>query len=482
MQWSLQSRYAAAAFLFLVCGIAALSFDNLIPLIIPFAIVLLFPLLSLVITKTHLVFYALIALLPLSTEINFTPSLGLDFPDEFLMMLLTGLLLVKLAYQPALLSKNFIKHPLILLLTLHLLWIIISTVFSTDPVLSLKFLLAKTWFIMPFVTLPYFFVDDKKNFRLLALLLLIPIAFVVVQALIRHVFYQFSFEGVKEIYSPFFRNHVNFSAMLVCMLAILFTMYTLTPTGKTKRMLKALLLAGIVATILAYSRGAWLALIAGVIAYWLIKKKAIGLSIIITFIILFITSLWLINDKKYLQFSHDYNTTIFHEDFREHLQATVQLKDVSNAERFYRWIAGINMVAEKPITGFGPNTFYANYKSYAERPFKTWVSNNPEHSSVHNYFLLTSLEQGIPGLVFFCILYFGMILYSQKLYHSIKDNFYKQVALIAGVILVMIGVLIFVSDLIETDKIGSLFWLCLGVLIILEKKSIKPGADQSVFL
>ena len=116
MQWKLQSKYGAAAFLFLVCGIAALLLDNLLPLIIPFSILLLFPLFPLVIKKTYLVFYALIALLPLSTEVNFTPSLGLDFPDEFLMMLLTGLFVLKLIYQPALLSKKFIEHPLILLL------------------------------------------------------------------------------------------------------------------------------------------------------------------------------------------------------------------------------------------------------------------------------------------------------------------------------------------------------------------------------
>ncbi len=45
--------------------------------------------------------------------------------------------------------------------------------------------------------------------------------------------------------------------------------------------------------------------------------------------------------------------------------------------------------------------------------------------------------------------------------------FYKQVALAAAIILVMIGVVNFLSDLIETDKIGSLFWLCLGMIFIL---------------
>ena len=113
---------------------------------------------------------------------------------------------------------------------------------------------------------------------------------------------------------------------------------------------------------------------------------------------------WIKADDRYLQYAHDYRTTIFHHDFREHLQATYQLKDVSTAERFYRWIAGVRMIKDNALTGYGPNTFYNNYKPYAVPAFKTWVSDNKEHSTVHNYFLLIAIEQGIPGLLFFLLL------------------------------------------------------------------------------
>jgi O-antigen ligase len=276
--------------------------------------------------------------------------------------------------------------------------------------------------------------------------------------------------SVKEIYHPFFRNHVNFSAMLACLLPVLFAMYKLTPPNWRRKVLFTGLIVGLAAVVLAYSRGAWVALIIGIVASWLYRRKLIGRTIIVAVICLISVVSWLLADNKYLDYSPDYNTTIFHKDFNDHLKATVQFKDVSNAERFYRWIAGFNMIADKPLTGFGPNNFYNNYRSYTETPYKTWVSNNPEHSSVHNYFILTSIEQGVPGLLFFCTLYFGMILYAQKLYHALSDPMYKQVAITIGVILVMIGALIFMSDLIETDKIGSLFWLCLGILIVLDVK------------
>jgi len=489
MALPLQLKYIISAIIFFAAGIAAIITEESLLLAIPFLFVLGGPLYKVVVHKTEWIFFILIALLPLSTEINITPSLGLDLPDEFLMILLTAVFVLKVSFSPSTLNAGFINHPLFLLLLLHLTWIVVSTIFSTDPALSLKFLLAKTWFIIPFVILPCYFLNTRKSLRLLPCLLVIPMGFVVVQALIRHAFFDFSFESVKEIYSPFFRNHVNFSGMLVCLMAVLFTTYKLTPhNNRYRKLLRIGLFIGFAGAVLAYSRGAWLALITGTIAYRLIQNKLIGYALIIATAITLAVGAWLLIDHTYLHFAHDYNSTIFHKDFNEHLEATVQFKDVSNAERFYRWIAGINMIAEKPFTGFGPNNFYNNYQSYTETPFKTWVSNNPEHSSVHNYFILTTIEQGIPGLVFFCILYFGMILFSQKLYHSLSDNFYRQIALTAGVILTMIGALIFMSDLIETDKIGSLFWLCLGVLIVISKqtknvggKIISPGEDQYAF-
>ena len=184
-------------------------------------------------------------------------------------------------------------------------------------------------------------------------------------------------------------------------------------------------------------------------------------------VLLIITAVfWIKKNDRYLLYAHDYKTTIFHKDFGEHLVATYKLKDVSTAERFYRWIAGVRMIKDKWTTGYGPNTFYANYKPYAVPAYKTWVSDNKDHSTVHNYFLLTIIEQGLPGILFFLLLTGAMFYYAQQLYHRIADPLFKTAALTTGVILTMLLVVNFLSDLIETDKVGSLFFLCLSVLVI----------------
>ncbi|TAG13733.1 MAG: O-antigen ligase domain-containing protein [Sphingobacteriia bacterium] len=256
-------------------------------------------------------------------------------------------------------------------------------------------------------------------------------------------------------------------------------MHKFTPAHSRNRKLVniGLLIAGF-GLFFAYSRGAWLALIVGLLAAWLIRKKIIFKTIIAAMVLIVICITTLSYQNNYLRFAPEHDQTIFHTDFRDHINATVTLKDISNAERFHRWVAGIRMVAEKPFTGFGPNSFYSQYQPYTVSSFKTWVSNNPEHSTVHNYFLLTAIEQGILGLILLLAFWMYLLIQSQTLYHQFKNKFHQAIALANGTLLSMIACINFTSDLIETDKIGGLFWLSVGIIIILE---IKLKQEQQHF-
>lgn len=478
-----------ASLIFIFSLISAIAFQNFLWLLIPFAWILIPVIFNYSISFTEHLFWLMIIFLPLSTELMVTDSLGLDFPDEPLLILLTGIIIVKMIYKPALFPRSILNRSLFFLLLLHLFWIFICCFFSVDAVLSIKFLLAKIWYVIPFVLLPQLMIRSQKEFKKIALCLLLPMLFVVMQALIRHSFYNFSFEGIKQVLDPFFRNHVNYSAMLVCLLAVLWCVRKLTPHNQlNSKLINAGMAIGVAGLVFSFSRGAWVALILGAIAGIIIHYKK--MKIILTGLMIFClgSTAWLSYHNNYLKFVPDFQHTIFHTDFSEHLQATVSLKDVSNAERFYRWVAAVNMITEKPISGFGPNNFYNNYKPFARNQFKTWVSNNPDHSSVHNYFLLTALEQGMVGLVLFSALFFGMILKTQQLYHQLHNNFYRTILLTTGIVLAMIGTVIFLSDLIETDKIGSLFWLSLGIIFLLQEKlkeeqeSIAASVSKSVHI
>jgi O-antigen ligase len=430
--------------------------------LLPFVLLAAWP----VAYNLQLLFYALLFCIPLSVEVQITPSLGTDFPDELLLMVLTVLGGWLVLLRPASLSKSFYTHPLTGLLLIHIVWIGVSTLFSTDVVLSLKYLLAKIWYVVPFVVLPQIFLKDKKSFRIGFGLMMIAMLLIVIQTLIRHYGYGFSFEKVNDAITPLFRNHVNYAAMLVCMIPLLLAALQFAKTRWMRRLLFGAFVIAMAGIVLSYSRGAWLALITGAIAWWAIRKKLMIWLIGISMVIVAAVFSWLADDNRYLRYAHNYNQTIFHTDFSEHIAATIAGKDVSTAERFYRWIGGVRMAAEKPFTGFGPNTFYEHYQSYTVTDFRTWVSDNPEHSTVHNYFLLLAAEQGIPGLIIFTFMLLAMLLYAEKNYHHQPDHFYRTVALCTGIVLVMITTVNLLSDLVETDKIGSLFFLGLGILVL----------------
>lgn len=402
----------------------------------------------------------------------------MDLPDEALLMLLTGCCLLKWIHQPKWIPFSVLKNPLFFLVVIQWGWTAICCAYALDSWIAVKFLLAKTWYIFPFVLLPQVLFRSSRDILRLALCMGIPMLLVVVQSLLRHAAYGFSFGGVKETLWPFFRNHVVYSAMLVCITAICWGLLRTETHTRYRRWLRVAIILCLVALFLSYSRGAWAALLVGVVTAVVMYRRWLRQTLVIVCLGAACFTGWLLYHDHYVRFIPDYTHTIFHTDFEAHLAATVSLKDVSDAERFYRWVAGVKMVIARPVTGFGPNNFYGQYRSYTAGAFKTWVSNNPDHSSVHNYFLLTALEQGVPGLLILIALVLSVLLTAQRLMHTLQNHRYRVTAWVTGIVFSMVITVNLLSDLVETDKIGSLFWLCIGMLIWLngeagkEKKSL----------
>lgn len=195
--------FITARLLFVPAIIASVIWHDDQLLMIPFVYLLLPYLFQFLIHHTEKLFWLLLALLPLSTEINITPSLGLDFPDEPMMMILTGLALLRWWHQPNDFPQTVWRHPLFLLVMVHILWIGIASIYSEQSLLSIKFLLAKIWYIIPFVILPAVWLNSIRNMEKMTLYLLIPMGAVVLITLLRHAMSGFSFESINRHLFPF---------------------------------------------------------------------------------------------------------------------------------------------------------------------------------------------------------------------------------------------------------------------------------------
>lgn len=412
----------------------------------------------------RLLFFALLASVPWSAEIQFGPTLGTDLPDEPLMLLAAFAALVLWLAKPKA-AVPFRFHPLLLLLGAGFAWLLVTVALSSYPLYSLKYLAAKGWYLLAFVALPLLLRFDEKDWKRAAVVLVVSMLAVTAVVLVRQASRGFAFAHVNDALQPFFRNHVNYSALLVMTVPLLVAFLKQTARPALRRVLWALLLLAAAGVVLSYSRGAWLAAAAGLPAFWLIKKGWLFKSFVVLLIAVAVGFAWLQHEENYLRFAPDHDTTVFHHDFGEHLAATYKGRDVSTAERFYRWVAGVHMAQDKWLTGFGPATFYPTYRPYTVPLFRTWVSNNPERSTVHNYFLLLAIEQGLPGLLLFVLLLGALFWYAQRAYHHATDPFWKTAAATAGVLLLMQCTVNFLSDLVETDKVGSVFYLCVALVL-----------------
>ena len=171
---------------------------------------------------------------------------------------------------------------------------------------------------------------------------------------------------------------------------------------------------------------------------------------------------------NWLLFAPDYERTVTHTRFESLLEATTRLEDISVMERVYRWVAATQMMKERPVMGFGPGNFYFTYKDFTVSSFRTYVSDNPERSGMHNYYLMTAVEQGIPGALIFIGLCFFAMVQGQRIYHRINTPWRKHTLLAALLCFVLIVILMLMNDFVETDKIGSLFFISLALLVSMD--------------
>ena len=433
-----------------------LILESPIPALIPIGVV--FALFSVHSVKN--LYYLFFFLLPFSVEIELPNGFGTDLPSEPLMLVLTGITILLFIQNFNNISKRIITHPISLLIIVHVLWILFTTLFSTDTFISFKFFLAKLWYVLPFYFLPLILFDKSSDYKKLVAALALGTFIAIAYVLVRHAAEGFSFASSNTVVRPIFRNHVNYAIMLLAVLPYLIFLFLSTKRYSLVKF--GLLLLFLIAIYFTYTRAAQLSVVLAAIMVlilkWKMTKYGLGLGMCVGILLV----VFLCTDNRYLDFAPDYEKTIAHKKFDNLVEATTKMQDISTVERFYRWVAGFYMVDEKPITGYGPARFYFEYQPHTVTSYKTYVSDNPEKSGIHNYYLMIAVEQGIPGLMIFLALLFLVILKGENLIHRLKEKSDILLVYAACVSFILICIVILINDLLEADKVGSFLFLECG--------------------
>lgn len=454
----------------LLCVALFAFFQNIFLLAIPFA--LLFAVLLFYNWKTA--FWIMLFCVPASIQIwFFNDSLSTSLPDEPMMWAFLLLFLTLLARNPFIIPKWFWRNSLTLIIVLQYLWLIVTVIYSHEVFYSVKFLIAKTWFLVSFFIIPIFIFKEKKDWQRAFLLLLIPTTILTAIIIYKHSRIGFSFEKIQVALRYLFYNHVDYSTILSMVLPLLLvTFYLVKGRGLFLRLFFiGLIIFYLIAINFAFARAAFLAIVFSLTILIAIRWKLVNIIMPVFYALIITLVAFASYQNRFIDYRPDYTRTYMRTNFKDHLIATFRGQDLSSMERIYRWIAAVRMSTDEPLKGYGPNSFYNYYKPYTVTAFVTYVSRNPEKSTTHNYFLLMLVEQGIPAMILYGILVFAYFAQAQKVYHRFKDKFYKAVTMAIAMVFAASFINNFFSELIETHKVGALFYLSISLLIVLDYKS-----------
>jgi O-antigen ligase len=450
--------------LYLLLTAVAIATQNLWVLLVP-SFLLIIPRL---LTSRQTLYYALFFFIPFSFDSTFVGDTQLAFPLEAIMLLLTAWLFLPIDSGKKI-REEIIRHPLTLLLALHLSWIVLATISSIDPVVSTKFFLAKLWFIGAFYLTTWYCIRRPDQFERMWWFFYIALLLSVIYVFFHHWTLGLTFSKVNKAVGLFYQNHVDYACLMVLVYPLLWIVRKWYPLRSTAGLLNLLGMIFLpIAIYFSFTRVAIGLLFLYPIIFAILHYRLLRPLLVLSAITAVLGISYLLSERSYLEYAPNYERTIYHDEFGNLLEATYNLEDLSTMERVNRWVAARHMTVDYPWTGTGPGTFHPTYKSYTVRSFLTYMSDNPEQSGVHNYFLMTLTDQGWPGLLIWLALVVSTLLIMERLYHSGRLHPSDR-RLLAGLFCVFCGLIVInlLNDMIEHFKVGVLFFWILALVGLL---------------
>lgn len=417
-------------------------------------------------------------LTPLAVNVrSFEANLGVSLPTEPMLFGVLIIFVIKLVGGFPYDRKIF-RHPLTLAILLNLTWILITTFTSELPWVSVKYLIARLWFVIPFYFVAAILFRKFSNSKRFIWLYTIALLIVVGYTIANHAQYGFDEESGHWVMDPFYNDHTAYGAALAMFIPFMAAFSfdkSYSFSIRTTSMIVFFVL--IFAVILSYSRAAWISLVVALGVYILVKLK-IKFKWIAAVLVILVVSFFSFQHQiiEVLERNEQDSST----DLLEHVESIYNISsDASNLERINRWQAGIRMFDERPFFGWGPGTYQFLYAPFQRSKEKTIISTNAgDLGNAHSEFIGPMAEQGILGVVTIILVLVIGIYTGLKVHKNAKNKQVKMMALIAVLSLITYFIHGFLNNFLDTDKASVPVWGMFAIILALDlyhKKSIRES-------
>lgn len=389
----------------------------------------------------------------------------------FLRLLVLGLIGtwgLKIIYTRKL---EFRRSPLDLPILFFFLLLILSTIFSLNPSISLLGRFKRheglfTWisYLFLFFATTNFILRSKQTRRLLTTLVLVSVP-ISIYGIFQHFGWDFlSYAEAVDITRSFstLGNPVFFGTYLTLVIPLALSLLFQKGTLSRKFLWGGIGALALLSLVYTYGRGAWLGALGALIIFgvflpkeelrkrWKGKTILILIGVVIIIILIFLGALIPapIPTGKLLL---------------ERASSVVNWQKGTAATRLEMWKSTLGIIGERPFLGWGLENFtdiFPKYRSLKlERLEGEWsIVDRP-----HNETLYIASSLGILGLLTYLSLIF--IFLFQSLKYLRKTNNSESRVFLSGCIAAIVGYLIQAQFAISVVEVTPLFWVLMGVIM-----------------
>ena len=405
--------------------------------------------------------------IPLSVTLKEFDQLAVSLPAEPLLAGMLIMFIAKLLYEGNY-DLKIAHHPIAIVIYCMFLWMTVTTITSEMPLVSVKFIASRLWFIVPSFFFCALLFKKPKNIDWFIWLYMASLCIVVVYTTIIHAQHGFDNNSAHWVMSPFYNDHTAYGAALAIYLILAIT-YVFIPGIKPRW---KILILGIVALlslamVLSSCRAAWVSLVASisVLVCVLLKIKFRWiLTVVLVLVGLFFT------------FQHQIIDTLEHNnqdasgDIMENIQSITNIStDASNLERFNRWNSAFCLFNERPVFGWGPGTYQFVYAPYQNSKDKTIISTNAgDGGNAHSEYIGPLAEQGVFGSLLVLAFVVTVVYTGLKAYKKAKNK--KAKVLVLGATLAFFSYFVhgFLNNFLDTDKLAVPVWSLAALIAVID--------------
>lgn len=408
-------------------------------------------------------------------------GIGVALPTEPLMVALMLLFLLKLVLERNVLDTRVWRHPVTLVIGLQLIWMAVCILPSSMPLVSVKYLTARLWFLCSMYLLATRLFEDPRNMHRFFWLYLAGLVMVIGYTLVNHAQYRFEQDPAHWVMTPFFKDHTSYGAIIAFFLPFAVTAIGMPGYSRTRRAMAVIcLLVLVTGMIFSYTRAAWVGA-AGALAVFLVMRLrvpgwAVGAVAVVA------GALYFANQDR-ITIALERNRDESSDDLAKHVSSIGNIRsDASNLERINRWHSALRMFEERPLMGWGPGTYMFQYAPFQAARDRTIISTNfGLNGNAHSEFLGPLAEQGLPGMLLVVVLVGVSCWTAVRLYSRMPNGTDKRLVGAAFFGLITYYIHGTLNNFLDLDKASVPFWGFTAMIVVLDLKypAHKPSLASS---